>query len=412
MKTYHICGTVSEIDDSTEEIAWDDSVVQRYYPGLSPAVTAYLAVFGAMSLKGRSRPLSLLLETPSGHGKSTVIQMAFPDPKHELQSHVYRSDKFTPKAFVSHAANVPRDELEQIDLLPKLQGKVLLSKELAPLFRGRDDEMMENFAILIAVLDGKGFTSDSGMRGQRGYQGNYVFNWIGATTPLPPRVHQMMAQLGTRLLFCQLAPVEPTEEELLEFATNGDSGEAEAACNEAMNDFLCRFFERHPVGSVDPASLTFPLPLIRQLVKWAMFLVKARACIEYEKTHSEWEPISVRPAEGPWRVVTSLKEIALGHALISGRTTVTQDDLDLAGHVAMSSVPGHLRPMIERLREVASVSSSDCKTLYGLSAPTARKRLRELSLLGIVELKAGSPESNAPDTITLAPGYEWLKLEP
>ena len=411
MKRFHICGTISEIKDSTEPLVWDGAVVERYFPGLEPAVTAYLAVFGAMSLKGRSRPLSLLLETPSGHGKSTVIQMAFPDPKHEHQSHVYRSDKFTPKAFVSHAANVPRDELEQIDLLPKLQGKVLLSKELAPLFRGRDDEMMENFSILIAVLDGKGFTSDSGMRGQRGYQGSYVFNWVGATTPLPPRVHQMMAQLGTRLLFCQLPPLEPTEDELLEFAKNGDSDEAEAACNAAVNDFLCAFYKRHPVGSVDPKSLEFPDPLVRQLVKWATLLVKARACIDYEKTDSEWEPISVRPAEGPWRVVTSLKEIALGHALISGRATVTQDDLDLAGHVAMSSVPGHLRPMILRLREVESLSSSDCKALCGVSAPTARKRLKELSLLGIVELEAGSPESNAPDTIKLAPEYEWLKTK-
>jgi len=113
----------------------------------------------------------------------------------------YRSDKFTPKAFVTHAANIKKDELAQIDLLPKLNGKVLLTKELAPLFRGREEDLKDNFSILISVLDGKGFTSDSGTHGRRGYSEPVLFNWIGATTPLPPSTHRLMSQLGTRLCF-------------------------------------------------------------------------------------------------------------------------------------------------------------------------------------------------------------------
>jgi hypothetical protein len=79
-----------------------------------------------------------------------------------LDQYVYRSDKFTPKAFVTHVANVRRANLGAVDLLPKVHRKVLITKELAPIFRGREEEMRENFSILISVLDGKGFTSDSG----------------------------------------------------------------------------------------------------------------------------------------------------------------------------------------------------------------------------------------------------------
>jgi hypothetical protein len=66
---------------------------------------------------------------------------------------------------------------------------VLLTKELAPIFGAREDELRDNIATLISVLDGEGFISDSGMRGRRGYEEAIIFNWIGATTPLNARVH-------------------------------------------------------------------------------------------------------------------------------------------------------------------------------------------------------------------------------
>ena len=152
-----------------------DPVVSKYYPALLQTVHACLAVFGAMALAKRTKPLCLILETPSGYGKSAVLQMMFPvgekgGAKKALDGYVYRSDKFSPKAFVSHVANVKSHDLSAIDLLPKLKNKVVVTKELAPIFRGREEEMQENFATLISVLDGQGFTSDSGTRGKRGYE--------------------------------------------------------------------------------------------------------------------------------------------------------------------------------------------------------------------------------------------------
>src|SRR5215471_3678349 len=144
-------------------------IVQKYFPGLHNCVKAILSVIGAMSLKDRTRPLTLILETPSGYGKTAVLQMTFPNSKCKWVSLIYRSDSFTTKAFVSHAANVKRAQLDKNDLLPKLKGKVLVTKELAPIFRGREDDLVERFSILISVLDGQGFTSDSGTHGRRGY---------------------------------------------------------------------------------------------------------------------------------------------------------------------------------------------------------------------------------------------------
>src|SRR6185503_20814497 len=114
--------------------------------------------------------------------------------------YVYRSDVFTPKSFVTSAANLSEAIRKQIDLLPKLKNKYLLTKELAPILRGQEKDLIEMFKILIPILDGKGFVTNTGLA-SRGYSKAIVFNWLGATTPLPRKAFRIMNQLGTRLLF-------------------------------------------------------------------------------------------------------------------------------------------------------------------------------------------------------------------
>ncbi len=60
--------------------------------------------------------------------------MCEPD-RRETHEVLCRVDNFTPKSFVSHAASVAQDKLGEIDLLPKIRNKTMLTKELAPLFR-------------------------------------------------------------------------------------------------------------------------------------------------------------------------------------------------------------------------------------------------------------------------------------
>ena len=235
-------------------------------------------------------------------------------PGSPVKNHVYRSDKFSPKSFVTHAAALASNELDARDLLPRLANKVLVTKELAPIFRGREEELQSNFSVLISVLDGKGFTSDSGMRGQRGYDTPILFNWLGATTPLPPTTHRMMAQLGTRLLFYEVPAIEPTEEQLMDYAEKDDAGEAEVECQKAVNSFLADFFSRHPVGSYPADDMPIPEELLRQIVRWAKLLAHGRAEIKFEKVGPDWRPVAVGTPEGPFKIVNYLKEIARGHA--------------------------------------------------------------------------------------------------
>lgn len=401
-----LSGSVESVESiSIEQVI---EVVKKYYPALVPALLAELAVFGSMSLAGRTKPVSLIFEGSSGSGKTAVVQMAFPlDEK--LKRYVYRTDKFTPKAFVSHAANMTEEKLREQDLLPKLRNKVFVTKELAPIFRGRTEELTDNFSMLISVLDGSGFTSDSGMRGQRGYQESIVFNWIGATTPIPRSTHRLMSQLGTRLLFFEAPDIEPTIEELIEYAKKDNSSEAEKECARVVNDFLLNFFEDCGVGSVDPNDINISEDFLRELVRWGKLLVRGRTEVRYEKDDfSSWEPIAVLKSEAPFRVIGYFKDLIRGHALIHRRTEVDESDLEMIAHVAISSIPGHLRPLIRELRGAETVDSPRCAALCRVSKPTARNYLKELNLLGIAELTKGSSKNNEPDLIRLSKSSKWL----
>ena len=86
--------------------------------------------------------------------------------------------------------------------------------------------------------------------------------------------------------------------------------------------------------------------------------------------------------------------------------------MKLIANVAVSSIPGHLRPIIRELRLTDKIDTPTAATLCRVSPPTARRCLKEIALLGIGLLAKGSPETNHPDAIALADQFRWLKLEP
>lgn len=124
------------------------------------ATDAALSVFGALLLEDLSHPLAINLQDCPSSWKTTVLDFF------TIKGVTYRSDHFTPKSFVTHAANVKKEKLSEIDLLPRIKDKVLIVPELAPLFGVRKEDLLDNISILTRVFDGKGYLSDSGVQGR------------------------------------------------------------------------------------------------------------------------------------------------------------------------------------------------------------------------------------------------------
>jgi len=384
-------------------------VVKRHYgEDIWHAVKVALAAIVSLSLKGRDNCLVLVYEGASGHGKSITIRVVMSD-RPSTSAYLCRIDDFTPASFVSHAANRKSKQLEQIDLLPRIKNKVMLTKELAPLFRDDEKELRQNFARLTSVLDGNGYMTTSGVHGKRGYDGKFIFNWLGATTPIPDRTFRVMAQLGNRILFCEIESEKWSEEKLMDFAQNYGTDDAVKECQKAVNDFIEEHFKKHPVNSVDPRSVEIPDNLTRKIVRYANLISHGRVEVEYRQELDFTAELEAGTPEGPQRVILLLQTIVRGLALADGRDAVTADDLQPIRHIAFSSIPRKRRGLLRSLLMAGgSLTSTEAQKALGVSKPTAISRMKELAATEIALFGKGDCKTSTPDRITLAEDWKWL----
>jgi len=78
-----------------------------------------------LGLKKPWKPVTVVFEGAPGTGKSLVLNCLLGPPN--LKEWLYRSDKFSPASFVSQSATVSSIKLKDIDLLPKIKNKVLIT---------------------------------------------------------------------------------------------------------------------------------------------------------------------------------------------------------------------------------------------------------------------------------------------
>ena len=372
------------------------AVISGRFPNLWPAVEAGLSTCATLILADNANPVALIYVGPPSAGKTTVVSMFDGSPW------CYRSDKFTPAAFVSQSAKVTQAQLAKIDLLPRIKHKVLLTPELSTVFRGKQDELAGRFSIITRVLDGQGLLIDSGTHGQRGYTGDYFFAWLGATTPFEHTVWKVMAQLGSRLFFLMLdAVAEPTVDELVaSLSQPATYREGLVKCREVVHQYLEGLFAQHSgVRGVQWTSEQNPSEVVRGISQCASVLAVMRTPYEVGK--------AVQP-ESPHRANAVLYNLARGHALVSGRTCLTQDDLPMIARISLSSVPAERSAVLLAFAKKAGkpLTVKQVEEATGVSRHTAEGVMAEMEWLGVAQFE--NKGNGIPALLTLKPEWAWI----
>jgi len=177
-------------------------VVKKNLPILWYSFEFGLSIMNILNIKDCTLPFAgIVLGKPSSL-KTLCIEMF------RKSRYTFYTDKFSSKSFVSHSTGVPKEQLVDIDLLPKIKNKCFLTPELAPTFAARDDDLIETLGILTRILDGHGYESDSGTHGHRGYNEPMMFAWIGAAVDIPRKVHKLLTTLGPKLYFVRVPKVQ------------------------------------------------------------------------------------------------------------------------------------------------------------------------------------------------------------
>ena len=364
------------------------AVINEHLPGLWPMVDVGLSVCATLLLRDNANPAAVIYTGPPGASKTTTASLFM---GHEL---TYLSDNFTPAAFVSHAANVGKAKLAEVDLLPRIRHRVLITPELAPLFRGKEDELSKQFGILIRVLDGQGLQTDSGTHGQRGYQGDYLFAWLGCTTPFPERIWNLMAQLGSRLFFLLMDSLaEETVEDLVASQDGIQYSERIEEGRRWVHAYLTELFARHGgVRGVHWQPSGDSKIVLDSVAHLAKLLVAVRSGVGNESAK---------------RAFAIFRNLARGHALVHGRTQLSEDDLPVIGQLTASSLPSRLRGVMLCLvnGDSKGVSVETVQKALGVAhSQTARDAMRALAGRGVAKYEEYGQGQAA--TLFLRP--EWM----
>jgi hypothetical protein len=422
-------------------------ITLKHYPEAWPFLEFCLAVKSILNIQDITLPfMGVILAAPASM-KTMIIQLFRKYPGS------FYSDNFTANSLVSHNSALTEEQLQQIDMLPKMKDKLVLTPELAPIFTSKEDDLQKILGIITRILDGHGFESDSGAQGHRHY-GDTMFVWIGAAVEIPFRVWKVLGSLGHKIYFLRPQLSEKTTEQLKQIAKTNDFGTKFKEIEEALLDYL-KHFDAAPESPRDTQTDKNGIIKIRwnhelegeqdkatgYIAEVAKLLAHLRGSVyisqaKLTKTSHRYDSSSnnnnqqqnqeednnlvqiegqdydtdLPIIEDPSRAVNLLRNLAIGHAISQGRNSIGLQDIPIVIKVALSTaMVSRVKIFDLLLKNGGELKTSDITKGLRVSKPTARRTMKEFYALGIAETSAISGYQNAELKITLRSEYEWFK---
>lgn len=390
---------------------WLQNTIDKHFDGMFWVFETCLSVKAQMLIGDLSLPFCLILVGNPSTKKSTVLDIIGTLPS------CYKSDSFTPKAFVSHAANKSKDELKGIDLLPKIRYKTLITSEMGSVFSVREDILTEVFGILTRVLDGKGFLKDSGSQGGHGYKGDYYFTWLGAVVEIQPKVWRVMGNLGSKMYFLRISSENEDDQQTIEKMKKQLKESHSTKILECSNiigkfwDFLLNH-KANVLGKIVWNLSLDDESTITMIAMMAQVLAKLRAVIptfETADTSGSNYGYGLPIIESPDRAFQSLYNLARGHAVICGRNYINSEDLSVVIWVTLSSAPRERTKLLKLLiNNFGKLNTLELENKLNVSKSTAQKYMKQFEILGLVDSKKDSGFTKPIMSIELKEQYKWL----
>jgi hypothetical protein len=368
------------------------ATVAEHFPDLQFAAEICLSIIAQILINDVTNPFALVLVDVPSAGKTITLNFFA-----GLDGLTYATDKFTPAAFVSNAANVSKKKLAEIDLLPRIKNKGLIIRDFATIFAKREDDLNDLLGTLTRVLDGEGLNTDSGVHGQRHLDGDYLFMMLAASTPVPPKVWKMMGSLGSRLFFLNLNSADKSDGELADQLGSTTYKDHERACKEVTHRLLQTLWSSNPDG-VDWQSDQDDRELKVIIARCARLLASLRGVVttntEYDDNHKEQQSYSSTIIEKPDRINQLLYNLSRGHAVACGRRQLITADVRFAVELAMDSAPTQRATLFRLLLENSGqLKTTEIEKLLDCSKPTASKMIDQLGALKLCTVERDSKGS-------------------
>jgi hypothetical protein len=408
--------------------------VNEYFPDISLELDFILSIKTILNIEDITLPfMGIVFAVPSSM-KTQVIEL--------LRKWIYSyfTDKFTAKSFVSHSATVAKDKLAEVDMLPRIKNKILLTPELSPLFTGKEEDIKEQFGIITRLLDGKGLLTESGVHGQRGYEGDHMFTWIGAAVDIPYSVYKFLSTIGFKIYFLRLPRTDITADDLIgQLLSDKPFSEKMRQIEKLLIDYL-NWFEICPISvglrnivKIEWDKSKDDRDAIKNIADLAILLARLRGNVYVSRTsnsddfipfennnsnnntnyHTKEFVHGIPTIENPRRAVQQLYNLVRGHSLSLGRNYITKQDIPLILKVVLST--GSIERVLILDLLIAykgTLTTSQITTSMRVSKDTAKKTMTEFKGLELVTMdRIIGDNSNSEYKITLNPKFKWILTE-
>jgi len=390
-----------EIEEGVTLSNVQETVVKNFDEAQWHLTEAILSTHATLFIGGIQNCAGLIAVGQSGAGKTTALRFF-----EGLENQFYRSDEVTPASFVTHDASLSEERLEEVDLLPRIKHKSLVCRDMETWFSGDRESIRTTMSRMTHLMDGEGLTRDSGSHGKRGYEGDFRFSFIGASTPLKSRAWDVMGNAGYRFVFYHLEGQETDRETLEEDLFEGSYPEDVDECNRKILSLLFRLWDKHGgYGSVPDDEIEVTGDARSAIAYLADVVRFSRATVIED---SGKEPTANR--EKPHRVGAVLRDIAKGRALLDERTTVTVDDVVVSARIALSTMPNKRRPIVRALlspKNSGQLTRKEAENALGVSKPTAIDRMELMDTLDIANLTEVDGDGRGTKKLELRDEFTW-----
>lgn len=313
-------------------------------------------------------PLWLFLIAPPGGSKTELLRSFTGNYAHHLSD-------MTSKTFISGLMiNDEKDAKKRRkvhDLLPQLNGKILIFKDFTTILEKGRDEKKEIIAQFREAYDGsfakKVGTVDETIR----YDSR--FGIIAGVTPVIDDHWKVMQQLGER--FLKVRWKEDTDK-VTKRARENEGEEV------IMREELCRNSDKFISNLNFDKIPEFDDERFGEIIsKVAKFIAFARTPIKISNNPDEFYFERIPSPEMPTRLVKQLKKLSKCLALVRGKSSVTETEIKIIIRVAKDTVPP------DRMAVLTVIAAFEKIILNGCPKGTICKELKiaETSVRRILE---------------------------
>ena len=324
------------------------------------AVNIVMATAAALYLPGD--PVWTIVVGPSGGGKTEL-----------LMSFTGSEDVQLLSSLTSHTLLSGLQGKKNQDLLFRLDKKLLLIKDLSPLFSMQPDQMREIMSQLRDAFDGDVVRSWGSGKETAYWRGS--FGLLSASTIAIEGKWKFFAELGERFLRVDL---EVDAAVLVAAALDSSGGESEMrpALKQAGCQFMnhCKEISAHYEHTTEPA-------VIDRIAALATMTAIARTPVQRDRYH---QITHLPQPEIGSRLGKQLLRLAQSSAFIHGRERITDDDYELLLRVARDCIPNRRRAVLGA-RLAGLTTAAEIGEQIGLARQTVSQDIEDLKLLGALD---------------------------